>query len=45
MKQPKAANHDKVTASSRGSYLMHANEHTKVFMNKIENTRSIYAKI
>ena len=31
-----AANYDKVTTAIRGSYLMHADEHTKVFMNKIE---------
>ena len=32
----KTANYGKVTASIRGSYLMHADEHRKVFMNKIE---------
>ena len=29
-------NNDKVTATIRGSYLMHTDEHTKVFMNKIQ---------
>ena len=29
----------------RGSYLMYADQHTKVFMNNIEKTRSIYSKI
>ena len=32
----KAVNYDKVTATIRVSYLMHADEHTKVFMNKME---------
>ena len=32
----KAVNYDKFTATIRGSYLMHADEHTKVFMNKME---------
>ena len=42
----KTANYDKVTATSRGSYLMHADEqHAKVFINKIEKTKSIYTKI
>ena len=41
----KTANNDKVTATSRGSYLMHADGHTKVFINKIEKTRFIYTKI
>ena len=45
MKQKKPASYDKFTATSRGSYLMHADEHTKVFINKIEKTRSIYTKI
>ena len=35
---------DKVTATSRGSYLMHADEHTKVFINEIEETGFIYTK-
>ena len=30
------ANYSKVTGISRGSYVVHADEHTKVFMNKIE---------
>ena len=30
------ANYGKVTGTIRGSYLMHADEHTKVFINKIE---------
>ena len=30
------ANYDKVTTTIRGSYLMHADKHTKVFMSKIE---------
>ena len=34
----------KMKGSYRGSYLMHADEHTKVFMNNIEKTRSIYTK-
>ena len=38
-------NNGKVTETIRGSYLMYANEHTKVFMNNIVKTRSIYAKI
>ena len=29
-------NNDKVTATIKGSYLMHADEHTKLFMNKIQ---------
>ena len=29
-------NNDKVTGTIRGSYLMHTDEHTKVFINKIE---------
>ena len=41
MKQQKTANYDRVTATSRGSYLMHAHEHNKVFINKIEKTRTI----
>ena len=45
MKQQKIANYDKVTATSRGSYLMHADEHSKVFINEIEKTRFIYTKI
>ena len=43
MKQQKnLANYDIVTATSRGSYLMDADEHTKVFINKIE--KAIYKK-
>ena len=38
-------NNCKVTGTIRGSYLMYADEHTKVFMNSIEKTRSIYTKI
>ena len=38
-------NYGKVTGTIRGSYLMYADEHTKVFMNSIEKTRSIYTKI
>ena len=38
-------NNGKVTGTIRGSYLMYADEHTKVFMNSIEKTRSIYTKI
>ena len=45
MKQQKTANYVKVTATNRGSYLMHADEQTNVFINKIEKTRSIYTKI
>ena len=36
MKQQKTANSDKVTATSRVLYLVHADEHIKVFINKIE---------
>ena len=45
MKQQKTANYDKVIATSWGSYHIHADEHTKVFINKIGKTRSIYTKI
>ena len=48
MKQQKTTNYDKVTVTSRGSYLMYADEHTKAFINKInkiEKARSIYTKI
>ena len=38
-------NNGKVTGTIRGSYLMYADERTKVFMNSIEKTRSIYTKI
>ena len=38
-------NNGKVTGTIRGLYLLHADEHTKVFMNSIEKTRSIYTKI
>ena len=34
-KTAETANYDKVITTIRGSYLMHADEHTKVFMNKI----------
>ena len=30
------ANYGKATGTIKGSYLMHADEHTKVFMDKIE---------
>ena len=43
MKQQQTANSDKVTATSRVSYLMHVDEHTKAFINKI--ARSLYTKI
>ena len=36
MKQQKIANYDKAAATSRGSYLMYADEDSKVFMNEIE---------
>ena len=39
-----ATNYGKVTGTIRGSYCMHADEHTKVFIKCIEKTRSIYAK-
>ena len=42
MKQQKTGNYDKVTATSRGSYLLHTDEHIKVFINEIEKARSIY---
>ena len=38
-------NNGKVTGTIRGSYLMYADEHTKVFRNNIEETRSMYTKI
>ena len=38
-------NNGKVTGTIRSSYLMYADEHTKVFRNNIEKTRSIYTKI
>ena len=38
-------NNGKVTGTIRGSYLMYADEHTKVFMNNIEKTGPIYTKI
>ena len=34
-------NNGKVTGTIRGSYLMYADEHTKVFMNNIEKARFI----
>ena len=40
-----ATNYGKVTGTRRASYLVHADEHTKVFMNNIEKARSIYIKI
>ena len=36
MKQKNPANFVEVTETIWGSYLLHAGEHTKVFMNKIE---------
>ena len=38
-------NNGKVTGTIRGSYLMYADEHTKVFMNNIEKARFIYTKM
>ena len=38
-------NNGKVTGTVRGSYLLYADEHTKVFINSIEKTRFIYTKI
>ena len=38
-------NNGKVTGTIRGSYLMYVDENTKVFMNNIEKTRSIYTTI
>ena len=35
-------NNGKVTGTIRGLYLMYSDEHTKVFINNIEKTRSIY---
>ena len=40
-----ATNYGKLTGTRRASYLVHADEHTKVFMNNIEKARSIYIKI
>ena len=34
-KTTETANYGKVTGTIRGSYLMHADKHTKVFMNNI----------
>ena len=45
MKQQKTTNYDKATVTSRGSYLMYTDEHTKLFINKTEKTRTIYTKI
>ena len=39
------ANNSKVTGTIRGSYLLYSDEHTKVFMNNVEKSRSIYTKI
>ena len=36
MKQQNWVNYCKVAGTIRKSYLMHADEHTKVFMNKTE---------
>ena len=44
MKQQQKAKYDIVTAINRGSYFMNANEHTKVFINKMEETTSLYTK-
>ena len=44
MKQQQKAKYDIVTAISRGSCFMNANEHTKVFINKMEETTSVYTK-
>ena len=38
-------NYDKVTGTNRGSYIIDTDEHTKIFMNNIEKTRSIFTKI
>ena len=38
-------NYGKVTRTIKGSCLMYADEHTKVFINNIGKTRSIYTKI
>ena len=38
------SNYGKVTGTIRGSYLMHPDEHTKVFMNN-RKTGSIFTKI
>ena len=38
-------NNGKVTGTIRGSYLMYADQHTKVFMNNVEKIRSIYSKV
>ena len=39
------ANYGKVTGTIRGSYLIHPDEHTKVFMNKIEKLAIIKGKL
>ena len=44
-KTREATNYGKVTGTIRASYLVHADDHTKVFMNNIEKARSIYIKI
>ena len=41
MKQLKQQMMVKSLRTIRGSYLMYADEHTKVFINNIEKTRSI----
>ena len=38
-------NYGKLTGTIIGTYLMYADGHTKVFMNNIEKTRSMYTKI
>ena len=43
-KTTETENHNKVTASIRGSCLSDADEHTKVFMNKIEEL-GLYTQI
>ena len=45
VKQQKTTNYDKATVTSRGSYLMYADEHTELFINKTGKARTIYTKI
>ena len=45
MKQQKEQIMTKLLELSEGSYCMHADEHTKIFMNIIEKTGPIYTKI
>ena len=45
MKQQKEQIMTKLLELSEGSYSIHADEHTKIFMNNIEKARSIYTKI